>query len=156
MMGEKEGPLGMRRERGVTLLEIAVVMAIVAIMALFMAPALGEWLDNYRIRQAARDIVSTMQQAKMQAISTRQAHLVEFNVADETYQLTPGGDIVHLPKGVSLDRTDFTDDKVQFNPNGMSTSPDTKAAVYIKNEKGKHYKISVSPSGAINMQEGWS
>ena len=55
----------LRRERGVTLIELAVVMAIVAIMALFLAPAIGEWVDNFRIRQAGREMSSDLQFAKV-------------------------------------------------------------------------------------------
>jgi len=60
-----------RGASGVTLIEIAVVMAIVGIMALFMAPAIGEWIDNFRIRQAAREMSSDLQFAKMKAISSK-------------------------------------------------------------------------------------
>jgi prepilin-type N-terminal cleavage/methylation domain-containing protein len=59
-----------RGKRGVTLIELAVVMAIVAVMALFLAPAIGEWSDNFRIRQTAREIVSNLQFAKIRAISS--------------------------------------------------------------------------------------
>jgi prepilin-type N-terminal cleavage/methylation domain-containing protein len=66
-------------EKGVTLIEVAVVMAIVAIIGLFMAPAIGGWLDNFRIRQAAREMSSDLQFAKMKAISTGFRCTVVFN-----------------------------------------------------------------------------
>ena len=59
-----------RGEGGITLIELAAVMAIIAIMAVFVAPAIGEWLDNFRIRQAAREIHSDLQFAKIKAISS--------------------------------------------------------------------------------------
>jgi Tfp pilus assembly protein FimT len=63
--------MGMRNnaEKGITIIELAVVMAIIAIMALFMTPGLGEWLQNYRIKQAARDMASNFQFAKMKAVN---------------------------------------------------------------------------------------
>jgi prepilin-type N-terminal cleavage/methylation domain-containing protein len=75
------------KEKGVTLIELAVVMAIVGIMALFMAPAIGQWLDNFRIRQAAREMSSDLQYAKMKAISTGIRWTVVFNqdVGGTTY-----------------------------------------------------------------------
>jgi Tfp pilus assembly protein FimT len=62
-------------------------MAIVAIMGLFMAPAIGEWVDNFRIRQAARGMSSDLQFAKMKAISTGVRYTVVFNqnVGGTTY-----------------------------------------------------------------------
>jgi prepilin-type N-terminal cleavage/methylation domain-containing protein len=56
-------------EKGVTMIELAVVLAIIGIMALFMTPGLGEWVQNYRIKQAARNMASDFQFAKMKAVS---------------------------------------------------------------------------------------
>lgn len=140
-----------REQKGVTLIELAVVMAIVAIMALFMAPAIGEWVDNFRIRQAARDIASTLQQAKMQAISTRQAHAVNFTLADGTYvinPLPPGGSNSQVPKGVTIAAGSAA--SISFNPDG--TSP-VNGIITINNTKGKKYQVSVSATGRIQMQE---
>ena len=76
-----------RGQKGVTLIELAVVLAIVAIMGLFMAPAIGEWVNNFRIRQAAREVSSDLQFAKMKAISTGVRWSVVFNqgVGGTTY-----------------------------------------------------------------------
>jgi len=135
-----------RGQKGVTLIELVVVMAIVAIMALFMAPAIGEWLDNFRIRQAARDIASTLQLAKMQTISTRQTHSVNFDTDNETYQMTPGGNVNQVPRGVNI----VSGSTISFRADGTSTSSGTIA---IDNAKGKQYQVSVSATGRIQMQE---
>jgi prepilin-type N-terminal cleavage/methylation domain-containing protein len=139
-----------RGAKGVTLIELVVVMAIVAIMALFMAPAIGEWVDNFRIRQAARDISSTLQQAKMQTISTRTPHSVTFTPSPSpgipgSYQLTPGGSATPVPKGVTI-----TGGTISFSADG--TSP-VNGTITINNTKGKQYQVSVSATGRIQMQE---
>ena len=74
--------LNSKFNKGITLIELVVVMAIIGIMALFMTPGLGEWVQNYRIRQAARDMASDFQFAKMKAISiSRQKYCtVTFNI----------------------------------------------------------------------------
>lgn len=144
-------------QAGVTLIELAVVMAIVGIMALFMAPAIGEWLDNYRIRQTARDIASTLQLAKMQAISTQTQRSVTFDTINNTYQIQ-GGNQIKTPKRVFIPNTDFdaTGDAVRFNTNGTSSSTSSTAGIYINNLKGKQYRVIIGPSGHISMQEGWT
>jgi prepilin-type N-terminal cleavage/methylation domain-containing protein len=143
-------------QKGVTLIELAVVMTIVGIMALFMAPAIGEWADNYRIRQAARDIASTLQLAKMETISTRTAHVVTFIPEAGTYQITPGGDVKQMPRGVTIDSTNFTDNKIQFNSDGTTSSSNVNDGIYIKNTKNTQYRVIVSPSGNISSREGWT
>ena len=129
-------------EGGITLIEVAVVMAIVGIMALFLAPAIGGWMDNYRIRQTARDISSTLQLAKMKAVSSRLQYRIVFDVGNETYQLEKNdggwvteGNVNKVPRGVDIDNTDFTSDTVQFNPNSTSSN----GTITIVNEKGKQY-----------------
>jgi prepilin-type N-terminal cleavage/methylation domain-containing protein len=67
-------------EKGVTLIELVIVMAIIAIMGLFMTPSIGDWVQNYRIKQAARNLSSDLQSAKMQAISIHKYCTVAFNV----------------------------------------------------------------------------
>jgi prepilin-type N-terminal cleavage/methylation domain-containing protein len=69
--------------KGVTMIELAVVLAIIGIMSLFMTPGIGEWVQNYRIKQAARDMASDFQFAKLKAISiSRQQYCtVTFTIA---------------------------------------------------------------------------
>ena len=57
------------RKRGVTLVELVVVMAIIAIGAAFVAPNIGAWIPNYRLRSASRDVTSALRTAQMKAIS---------------------------------------------------------------------------------------
>lgn len=67
--------------KGITVIELMVVLAIIAIMGLLMAPSLGEWVKNYRIKQAGREMVSDLQFAKMKAISSGAYCTVVFNIS---------------------------------------------------------------------------
>ena len=134
-----------RGEGGVTLIEVAVVMAIVAIMALFLAPAIGQWVDNFRIRQAARDISSTLQQAKMKAISTKTQHTVTFDIDNDTYLLSGESEAETVPRGVDIE----AGGTVSFDPNGTSSG----GSITIKNKEGKQYNININSVGRVSMQE---
>jgi len=68
-----------RGEGGITLIELSVVMSIIAIVGVCLAPAMGEWLDNFRIKQAAREVQSDLQFARMKAISTGKFCTILFN-----------------------------------------------------------------------------
>ncbi len=56
------------KQRGVTLLELAVVMAIIAILAALSAPGMGAWLQNAQIRTATEAIQNGLQLARAQAV----------------------------------------------------------------------------------------
>jgi len=145
-----------RGEGGITLIELVVVMAIVAIMGVYLAPAIGEWLDNFRIRQAAREVASTLQFAKMKAISSRLEYNVVFNVTNKTYQLkrkdpslgwTPEGSENSVPRGVAID-TNLTGETCQFNPDGTCSN----GTITIDDQQGKTYKVVVYRTGRIKIQ----
>jgi prepilin-type N-terminal cleavage/methylation domain-containing protein len=156
----RRGVIKMKQGKGgVTLIELAVVMAIVAIMALFLAPAIGEWSDNFRIRQAARDIVSNLQFAKIRAISSSLEYRVRFDLAKDEYLLESNnggwqqeGDVFHVPRGVDIASATGSlgnPPKVKFNPNGTCSS----GHITIDNEKGKQYNIYVHFTGRIRIEE---
>jgi general secretion pathway protein H len=147
-----------RGERGVTLIELVVVMSIIAIMGVCLAPAIGEWLENFRIRQAARDIAANLQFAKMKAISSRMEHRICFDLANETYQLekndggwTQQGSVFQIPKDVDIDSAAGLGNppRIEFNPDGTCSS----GHVTIDNDKGKKFDIVVHYTGRIKIKE---
>jgi|GEM_PF-4097563 len=56
-------------EKGVTVLELAIVLTIIAVMALMISPGLGEWAARYRIKEAAQELADAFQVARLKAIS---------------------------------------------------------------------------------------
>ena len=150
-----------RGESGVTLIELVIVMAIVAIMGLYLSPAIGEWLDNYRIRQAARDIASTLQLAKLKAISKRLEYRVVFNCGDEdTYHIERKNSgswdtdteetTKTVPNGVDIDSASFNfgSNKAFFKPDGTCSN----GTITIGNDQGKIYVV-VYCTGRIRIAE---
>ncbi|MGD9076356.1 MAG: prepilin-type N-terminal cleavage/methylation domain-containing protein, partial [Desulfobacteraceae bacterium] len=59
-----------KKESGFSLIELLVIIVIIAILAAIAIPAFSAWLPNYRLRQAARDVYSNLQRAKVNAIKS--------------------------------------------------------------------------------------
>jgi len=144
-------------KRGVTLIELVIVFAIIAIGAVLMVPNMGAWLPNYRLRSATRDIVSTMRVAQMRAVSNNMEYQV--SIAGGSYTLqrnTLGlwvdeGEAKTLPTGVTINNNTFINpnNNPLFRPNSSSNG----GRLVLRNSKGTERAITVLPStGRISIQ----
>jgi len=119
------------RSKGVTLIELLVVLGIIAGLTAIALPMYSHWRDNLEFRQAARDVVSTLREAKNRAISLNREHRVEFDSANRRYIMKQGNrennsskwDAVSpewtvLPAGVNMSANVPA---LHFDPNGASS-----------------------------------
>jgi len=145
--------------KGITLIELVIVMIIIAIGAVLIVPNIGAWLPNYRLKSAVRDICSTMRTAQIKAVSTNTVYRVEFDVAGGSYILqvqTTGGfkdDGVRqsLPQGINFVSANFSGGVpyVIFNQNSTASS----GSVVLKNRKGTQKQITVtSATGRVTIE----
>jgi len=149
-------------KKGVTLIELIVVFVIIAIAAALIAPNIGGWLPRYRLRSSTRDIVSTMRDAQMKAVSRRLQYQVDFNVGTNSYilQYTSGGlvfndgpvqtapsgitvNIANLPAGIALFNPDST------CPNGGSITLSYQKGGVIQNQRGIFLNVA---TGRVRIQ----
>ena len=66
------------RQRGYTLIEILVVVGILAVILAAFYPSILNTLETRGIENSARDILTTMQKAKFEAVKTKINHRVGF------------------------------------------------------------------------------
>ena len=162
-------------ERGVTLIELVVVMAIIAIMALFMVPSIGEWTAGFRLRGGTKDLADTLQLARLKAISTGNQYRVRLNLNngsaaesfvlqenDPTLGWTTEGATITLPKGVNIDRVDPGGIQAgnldrTFNTNGTASgwAGSATSIIYIENQRNDQYRVIISQTGMVKMRESW-
>ncbi|WP_051305294.1 GspH/FimT family pseudopilin [Desulfogranum mediterraneum] len=68
-----------RDQRGFTLIEVVVVLAIIGVMAAVAIPAFMSWLPDIRLRSATRDLFLDMQLAKQEAIKRNERVVIQIN-----------------------------------------------------------------------------
>ena len=153
--------------RGVTLIEIAVVIAVIGIIVAIGVPShfLMSW---NRLRSGARLMASDLVLARMRAVSGNQSYGIHFHDGG-----SPGGfneytlfrddgttagtlddgdtiekDHVALPSGVSCNFTFVTNQAVMFDPIGAATGG---RLTFSNNSKRKILVRVVSHTGAIRI-----
>jgi len=84
----------MNSTKGLTLIELTVVMCILGVMVLISIPNIGRWIPRYRLRGATRDLASSMQLARLGAIKDNRKWGIVFDINNETYRILSddGGD----------------------------------------------------------------
>ncbi len=78
-------------EAGFTLLEVMTVLGIIFFMAAIATPVALSWIPDYRLKNAALDLFSNLQLARIRAIQSSREYGIVFNVRAGNYQLVNGG-----------------------------------------------------------------
>lgn len=121
--------------KGLTLLELLVVVAIMAVISLIAMPSFFQLRQNAQYREAASGISSVLRDARSRAISQNVQHSVCFDVDKNRYTLVSGAcpsplddnaDWVNFSPAVIMRRNttcmDNTDTQISFNPTGASNA----------------------------------
>lgn len=76
----------MKRERGYSLVELLVVVAIMGVVMLVTLPALIQLMPQYRIRSAASEAAGAMRMIRQRAISTRTPWRISYDPVKNRYR----------------------------------------------------------------------
>jgi prepilin-type N-terminal cleavage/methylation domain-containing protein len=145
----------MHRKRGLTIIELVVVMCILGVMVLIAIPNIGRWLPRYRLRSAARDVSSNMQLARLGSIKDNRDDVEEKAVNLSDYTNVRFGDNGYGPVaggGPVGDGVTFVAERAEFNPGGTSTA----GTVYLQNNRTDAMAIRVDSSTGIIRVWTWN
>ena len=113
-----------KRDAGFTLVEVLVTFAIIAILSAIAVPGFSRWIPNYRLKSAARDVVSNFQLAKLTAIKKGINCTITFN---KTIGVTTYDYVIYEDANNNLeyDAGDQVVNKVVFSEHYAGVSFDT-------------------------------
>ena len=166
----------MNNNKGFTIVELVVVLAILSIIMAISIPNFSAWLPRNRIKTSARHIYNDMNLAKSRAVKDNTVAVIIFNIPNDTYTifldtsknwaLDAGETIIStggLEDDVDIYLTTFPSNTYGFNNRGMSQPPLTGPyEVYLTNSSGLFMGVRVNMVGnptIINSTDGgttWS
>ena len=76
----------MRDSRGVTLIELMIVVSIVAILVVALGFSFEGWIGKYRLESATKDMYSDLMEAKTRALTRTRAHFITINATQYVIQ----------------------------------------------------------------------
>jgi len=155
----------LKSQKGFSLTELIVVIAIIGIIAMFAIPAFNHYSVNANLKTAARDIASDIFTIKEKAVSENVRYLIEFAVGSNQYTLNKGtytGEpwtVIQtrspstIGSDVKLTNAEFSHgQKIYFQTRGTADP----GSVSIANRYGSTATITVNNSGRtyvrFNMQ----
>ena len=146
----------MQKRSGFTLIELAVVIVLLAILAGVGVPNFLSWLPKYRLKIAARDLYSNLQLAKMSAIKANKDCRVNYYTNPDRYKVDLLNKTIKLSdykSGITFcgpNNQKFAVPTITFNSRGTGNS----GYAYLTNSgKTAYYRVGPLTSGAIKLQK---
>ena len=137
---------GRSREAGVTLLELVIALAILALAMSLVAPRFGDWSDEWTLRSAAERVAQTVRYARTRAVFEQSYYVVEIEPGTRLVRVfnpaTGFGREYTLPRGVTVDdgeRRMPTVLRLLLPPSGVVEERN----LWLSNRRGSKFRIHV-------------
>ena len=149
----------LKKNQGITLIEVLVVIAILGILASIAVPSYQDMIERNRLKQAAESLADDLKFARTEAIKKSNSVTLVFNNTSTCYGITTGGACVCTTTG-SCDLK--TVDVSQFSGITMTGNPvtftfqrgtTTNSASITTTINSAHYQAGViaSPIGKVTI-----
>jgi prepilin-type N-terminal cleavage/methylation domain-containing protein len=92
---------GRHLHSGFTLLEVAIVVAVIGSMTLLALPEIGSWVARQRVRSTAHSLANILTVARTEAMRTERNHVVFFLV-DSVRTTDPAGNPIADSDGIAV------------------------------------------------------
>ena len=162
----------MRKNSGLTALELATTIAIVAVIAALIMPPYLKWNRTRRLEGAVVNLTSDLEMAKIRAIRENAFVVVDFDADSYTMFIDTGDGVGgppnwnqdtderqilnrKMPAGVQIDTSSLSfptvNDKMRFNARGIPPDLVLPEIIPVANA-AKDRQVSINRLGFISIQ----
>ena len=152
----------MNSDKGFSLTELMVVIALIAIVTMIAVPAFNHYSVNANLRTAARDVASDIFNMRERAVSENRQYMIEFSVGSNQYTLSEGtytgapwvATLTKTPSAAGSDvrltsaAFSFGTPKIFFQTRGLASA----GSVSLSNRYGSTATITVNNAGRTHVQ----
>jgi general secretion pathway protein H len=115
---------GERRQRGLTLLELLIVLVLMGLMAAITLPMFGKGVSTSELRSSARQIAAGLRLARSEALTQRHEAFVVLDVAGKRFRVGSDPREHKLADGITLKLFTAQNDLVDGNVGAIRFFPD--------------------------------
>lgn len=133
-----------RREEGFTLVEMAVTVAIIGVLAAIAVPSFINVMPRIRLNGSTQTLANEIAMSRMSAIAKSTDYGIQFDPVNELYKIgryvggtftpsttTPFGSFADLESVKYLSDDSTAPNLLQLNANGTTSVPLQRQAVYV-------------------------
>ncbi|HZQ59863.1 MAG TPA: GspH/FimT family protein [Casimicrobiaceae bacterium] len=112
------------RMRGLTLLELLIVLMLMAIVAAMVVPMLGSGVSNTQLKSAARELAAGLRLARNEAVASRREAVLTLDLAERSYRIGTDPRKRTLPHDLDVKLYTAQKDLVSENVGAVRFFPD--------------------------------
>jgi len=140
---------------GFTVVELVTVIAIIGIISALAIPSYLQFLPNYRLKSAIRDLYSNLQLIKLEAIKSNGKCSIKYYTNPDRYTVMNKRTVVleDYGSGINFDgpvNQTFAVSTITFNSRGTCNS----GYAYMSNSaRSAFYRVSPLSSGVVKLRK---
>lgn len=143
-----------KKQSGLTLIELLIVIFIVGILVLIGSPAFKNFQPGLQLRSAARDLISDLRYVQQLAITEQLEYCLQIFPSEKKYQMFQCGQSEILEEKSFPEKIEqvtvsgLTDNEVRYNPYGAVAEG---GSIILENSKGETKTVLVKISGFVKI-----